>query len=90
MRGTSAMSSLGEMLRELRSGSGLTLKQLTVLSDSNDPFRLDTKTNHINGQWFRDRMNDCGLLDRVNPIHNRGIHYAVVSLGGVKRPDGKP
>ena len=33
------------------------------------------------GKWFRDQMEACGLLSRANPIHNRGIHYAIVSRG---------
>ena len=87
---TPETSILGNMLRDLRTNSGSPLTDLTVLSSSNDPYRLDTPANHINAAWFRDRMKDCGLLDKPNPLHNRGIHYAFVSLANVMRPDGKP
>lgn len=78
------------MLREEKALTGLGLAELTVLSPQNDPFRLDTPTNHKNGLWFRERMEECGLLARAGAIHNRGIHYAIVSLGNAVRPDGKP
>jgi hypothetical protein len=81
---------LGVLLKELRITSGDPLNSLTVLSSCNDPYRLDTPANHVNAGWFRDRMQECGLLDRENPIHNRGIHYAIVSMGSAMRPDGKP
>jgi hypothetical protein len=84
------MSGLGDLLREEKVMTGLGLAELTVLSPQNDPFRLDTRSNHKNGQWFRERMDECGLLSGVGTIHNRGIHYAIVSLGDAVRPDGKP
>ena len=84
------MSSLGDLLREEKAMTGLGLAELTVLSPQNDPFRLDTPSNHKNGLWFRDRMEECGLLKGAGTIHNRGIHYAIVSLGNAVRPDGKP
>lgn len=81
---------LGDMLRDEKEMTGLGFAELTVLSPQNDPFRLDTPTNHKNGQWFRDHMEQCGLLSGAGTIHNRGIHYAIVSLGNAVRPDGKP
>ncbi len=82
--------SLGDILRAAKEESGLGLGDLTVLSAVNDPFRLDTPANHVNGKWLYDQMEACGLLARANPIHNRGIHYAIVARGGVKLPSGKP
>lgn len=82
--------SLGDLLKAEKARTGLGLGDLTVLSTQIDPFRLDTPTNHKNGQWFRDRMEECGLLSGIGTIHNRGIHYAIVSLGNAVRPDGKP
>ena len=84
-------SSLGDILRAAQEESGLGLGELTVLSAANDPFRLDTPANHINGRWFLEQMEACGLMARANPIHNRGIHYAIVSRGNkAKLPSGKP
>ena len=79
---------LGELLRSIKEDCGVGLGDLTVLSAQNDPFRLDTKSNHLNGAWFRDQMDRCGLLRRTNPIHNRGIHYAIVARGTAKLPSG--
>jgi len=82
--------SLGDLLKREKTRTGLGLGELTVLSGHNDPFRLDTPANHANGQWFRNTMERCGLLTGSGTIHNRGIHYAFVSLGDVLRPDGRP
>lgn len=85
------MIGLGDLLRATKDETGVGLADLTVLSPQNDPFRLDTPTNHEVGKWFRDQMEACGLLSRETPIHNRGIHYAIVSRGKkAKKPSGKP
>lgn len=83
-------TNLGAMLRATKRMTKASLGELTVLSPQNDPFRLDTKANHVKGRWFRDRMEECGLLGREQPIHNRGIHYAIVSLGSARLPNGSP
>src|SRR4029079_14885208 len=83
------MSSLGEILRAAKEESGRGLGDLTALSTVNDPFRLDTPTDHAAGAWLRDQMEAAGLLDRAHPIHNRGIHYAIVASGDAKLPSGK-
>jgi hypothetical protein len=84
------MTGLGDLLRATKEETGVGLGDLTVLSPQNDPFRLDTPTNHEVGKWFRDQMKAAGLLSRSNPIHNRGIHYAIVSRKEAKLPAGKP
>jgi hypothetical protein len=84
------MISLGKILTDLVCKARVTRQSLTVLSHSNDPFRLDSPSNHRNGEWLRDQMRKHKLLDRTSPIHNRGIHYTISSAGGVRRPDGSP
>ena len=64
------------------------LRELTALSELNDPYRIDTPAFHRNAQWFREQMEAAGLLDRG--AHLRGLHYAIVSRGDAVRPDGKP
>jgi hypothetical protein len=81
---------LGAILRDLKREAGVGLGDLTVLSSQNDPFRLDTPAFHEVGQWLRDQMQACRLLARGRPIHNRGIHYAIVARGDVRLPSGKP
>ena len=75
------MTGLGLLLRAMKKGNGVGLGDLTVLSPQNDPFRLDTPTYHEVGSGSAIRWTACGLLDRANPIHNRGVHYAIVSRG---------
>jgi hypothetical protein len=62
---------------------GTSMKNLTVMSEQTDPFRLDTPGHHRDAKWLADTMTTLGLGARR--IHNRGLHYAV--LGQVK-PDG--
>ena len=81
---------LGSLLRAVKDETGLSLGDLTVLSPQLDPYRLDTPANHECAKWFRDQMEACGLLRRGSPIHNRGVHYAVVARGRVRLPSGKP
>lgn len=82
--------SLGNLLRETKETHKASLNDLTVLSPQNDPFRLDTPANHVKGRWFRDQMEACGLFRTDRKIHNRGIHYAIVSLGNAVLPNGAP
>jgi hypothetical protein len=84
------MSALGNVLRTIKAEHNIGLGDLTVLSPQNDPFRLDTPANHEVGCWLRDQMADAGLLSSQATIHNRGIHYALVSRDGVKLPSGLP
>ena len=84
------MTSLGNILRETKEACKASLADLTVLSPQNDPFRLDTPANHTKGRWFRDHMEACGLFRSAAKIHNRGIHYAIVSLGNAVLPNGSP
>src|SRR4051794_16495115 len=84
------LTSLGDVLRKTKLESTVSLAALTVLSPQNDPFRLDTPASHEVGRWLRDQMEACGLLNRSTPIHNRGIHYALVARGNVTLPSGKP
>ncbi len=82
--------SLGDILRETKKLHKASLAKLTVMSTDTDPFRFDTPANHRDGQWLRDQMKRTGLLGAARPIHNRGIHYAIVSLGDAVLPDGSP
>jgi hypothetical protein len=70
---------------EAAAADGYKLKDLTVLSTANDPFRVDTKSGRIDGEWF------AKLLEVKFPdgrkIHLRGFHYAIL---GEPKPDGTP
>jgi hypothetical protein len=60
---------------------------LTVLAVQNDPFRVDTRARHRDGQWLAMHADRLGLGRRK--IHLRGLHYMLVS-GEVAKPDGLP
>jgi hypothetical protein len=81
---------LGAVLRDLKDETRLSLKDLTVLSAVNDPFRLDTATNHRDGEWLQKQMQGLGYLRPGTSIHNRGLHYALVATGGLILPNGRP
>jgi hypothetical protein len=80
------VAALGDIIRTVKKERKASLGDLTVLSNQNDPFRFDTKTGHRNAQWLRDMMRETGLLHRENPIHKRGLHYAIFSLGTAINP----
>ncbi|MFB9952199.1 hypothetical protein ACFFP0_25430 [Rhizobium puerariae] len=81
---------LGNIIRITKSFHKASLQELTVLSAQNDPYRLDTKTNHRNGQWLAQHMEAAGLLKPWKRTHNRGVFYALVAAGDVLKPDGIP
>jgi len=66
---------------------GLSMKELTVLSEDKDPYRRDTPAGHRDGAWFGEQVR------RFLPsgtVHLRGLHYRIVASGDVTRPNGKP
>ena len=66
---------------------GCGLGNLTVLSAQVDPYRLDTPAGHRDGQWVLKQFKR--VLKRGARIHWRGLHYAIVVLGNVRKPDGE-
>lgn len=78
-------SPLRQQLDTIVAESGCSLKDLTVLANQNDPFRVDTPARHRDGEWLATTARDLGLGDRK--IHLRGLHYMVI---GRPKPDGTP
>jgi hypothetical protein len=76
---------LGRIITGTAEVNGLPLKDLTVLSSSRDPYRLDTPANHRDAKWLADCYNEVHQGGR---IHLRGLHYKLV--GRVTKPDGTP
>jgi hypothetical protein len=66
---------------------GCGLGGLTVLSTQVDPYRLDTAAGHGDGQWIAKQLKRA--LKRGALIHWRGLHYAIVAQGNVRKPDGE-
>jgi hypothetical protein len=73
-------------LRAVIEQAGGALKDYTVLSVPVDPYRLDTRANHVVGKWFAEQMHRLDVLHRR--LHLRGIHYAL--LGSTTMPTGEP
>lgn len=79
---------LRSLIEDIKYREGLSLVDLTVLSNSNDPYRMDVKAKHRDGKWFGDALRL--VSDDEAPIHNRGAHYRIVSVdGGIKKPNGE-
>jgi len=74
------------VLRQAMGEHGCSMKDLTVLSQQRDPFRLDTPARHRDGQWLAETARELGLGDRR--IHLRGLHYMVI--GRPKPTSGLP
>jgi hypothetical protein len=63
------------------------LKDLTVLADQNDPFRVDTPAGHRDGQWLADVVRE---LIGDKRIHLRGVHYAITMHSSpILKPNGE-
>jgi arsenate reductase-like glutaredoxin family protein len=64
----------------------LGLGNLTVLSAQVDPYRLDTPAGHRDGEWLAHQFSR--LYGPTRRAHWRGLHYAIVADGGVRKPGG--
>jgi hypothetical protein len=60
---------------------------LTVLSVRVDPYRLDTDAGHRDGAWAAKQLN--AAFGKNRRTHWRGLHYAIVARGNVRKPDGE-
>ena len=69
--------------------TGFALGDLTVLSAQVDPYRLDTPAGHRDGRWVAGQLRRA-LKSSAAKIHWRGLHYAIVSQGAVRKPNGEP
>jgi hypothetical protein len=65
----------------------LSLNDLTVLSIQKDPYRLDTPARHRDGAWVAEQLNN--LFGSYRHTHWRGLHYAIVQAGDIRKPNGE-
>ena len=68
---------LRAVLEQAKTKAGCSLTDLTALSSSIDPYRLDTPAGHRDGKWLAQHMNKA--LGKTRRIHWRGLHYVLVS-----------
>jgi hypothetical protein len=66
--------------------SELSRADLTVLSANVDPYRLDTPAGHRDGAWAAEQLRQ--VFGATRSTHLRGLHYAIVVLGNIRKPDG--
>ena len=78
---------LGRLIKAESEAASLSVSALTVLSASNDPYRLDTAEGHVLGCWCAEQINLL-LPDTRRVIHLRGLHYMLVAHGKIQKPDG--
>ncbi|MEQ1953593.1 hypothetical protein [Mesorhizobium sp. CN2-181] len=78
---------LSARIREFKNGHSTTLNDLTVLAAQNDPYRVDTPAGHRDAQWFLEQFEKA--IGARESIHLRGLHYAIVARGDVKKPNGQ-
>jgi len=69
----------------IKSASG-SLDSNTVMSAITDPYRIDTEANHRDAKWLADAFAQGKLVQ----IHCRGLHYTIVSLPELRKPNGDP
>ena len=69
----------------IQSASG-SLSDNTVMSNLTDPYRIDTEANHRDAKWLAQAF----AAGKLTAIHCRGLHYTIVSLPGLVKPNGKP
>jgi hypothetical protein len=63
------------------------LSDLTVLSTPVDPYRIDTAAGHRDGQWLAEQL--AKAYGPAQRAHWRGLHYAIVQDGTIRKPDGE-
>jgi len=69
----------------IKSASG-SLDSNTVMSAITDPYRIDTEANHRDAKWLAQAFAQGKLVQ----IHCRGLHYTIVSLPELRKPNGDP
>ncbi len=63
------------------------LSDLTVLAVQNDPYRLDTPRHRRDAEWVARQIERA--FRPSQRVHLRGLHYALVVQGNVRKPDRK-
>jgi hypothetical protein len=77
---------LRSLLKETAAEHGLSMSDLTVLAEQNDPFRMDTPAGHRVGAWLA--MHVERLFPDGKRFHLRGLHYKLMT-DKTKKPNGK-
>ena len=76
---------MSTLLDTIKSAGG-SMSDWTVMSNLTDPYRLDTPANHRDAKWLAGAFAQGKLVQ----IHCRGLHYTIVSLPELRKPNGEP
>ena len=60
---------------------------LTVLAKHNDPYRTDTGGGREFARWVARQIDE--LFGPLRRVHIRGLHYACVAVGNLRKPNGE-
>lgn len=72
-------------LRQIIKNAPGSLERNTVMSAATDPYRIDTPGNHASAEWLASAWRQTD----IEQIHCRGLHYALVSLPDLLKPNGE-
>jgi hypothetical protein len=78
---------LWQVLEDARQQLGCSRGNLTVLSNQVDPYRFDTPAGHRDGAWLAEQLERA--VGTYRRIHWRGLHYAIVAAGDIRKPNGE-
>lgn len=78
---------LRHVLESTRQALKVSRADLTVLSTQVDPYRLDTPAGHRDGVWLAEQLDRA--IGSSRRIHWRGLHYAIVATGEIRKPNGE-
>ncbi len=76
---------MSTLLDTIKSAGG-SMSDWTVMSNLTDPYRLDTPANHRDAKWLADAFTQ----GKLTAIHCRGLHYTIVSMPELRKPNGDP
>jgi hypothetical protein len=78
---------LRRILESACADTNASLTDLTVLSAQVDPYRIDTVAGHRDGAWLARQL--AKLYGPNQRAHWRGLHYAIVANGKIRKPNGE-
>jgi hypothetical protein len=87
MRNINGHGTLRSVLEAAYEANGYSRADLTVLSVQVDPYRLDTPSGHRDGKWAAAQL--VRAFGKGRRTHWRGLHYAIVARGNIRKPDGE-
>lgn len=78
---------LREVIKTACEDHEASLTDFTVLSSAKDPYRIDTDANRRDGAWLAKQL--TRFYGQTRTAHWRGLHYAIVAAGNVRKPNGE-